>query len=190
MKQDPVSVSKEKDLEKKGKKEKKERTLKELSVTNWLTPQNASFFVKNGFLYIKQEEKEEQRAFLYRQFPFETQWEFISVMDSDKQEIGIVRDLDLFEGDTKELLVKELSRRYYTPVIKKILSMKERYGFSYWKVETPDGELNFTLQDTFRSMIHTGENRLLLLDVNGNRFEIPDVTALDRKSYKKIELYL
>ena len=169
--------------------EKKERTLKDLSVTNWLTPQTASFFLKNGFLYIKQGEKEE-RAFLYRQFPFELEWEFLSVMDGEKQEIGILRDLNAFDEDTRALLTKELERRYYTPVIQKILSMKERYGFSYWKVQTKDGEVSFTLQDTFRSMIHTGENRLLLLDVCGNRFEIPDVTALDRKSYKKIELYL
>ena len=171
------------------KNEKKERTLEDLSVTNWLTPQNASFMIKNGFLYIKQEEKEE-RVFLYRQFPFEIQWEFISVMDSDKQEIGILRSIEQFDQETKALLVKELVRRYYTPVIERIFSVKERYGFSYWKVKTPDGEMNFTLQDTFRSMIRAGENRLLLLDVNGNRFEIPDVTALDRKSYKKIEHYL
>lgn len=170
-------------------KEKKERTLKDISVTHWLTPQNASFFLKNGFLYIKQGEKEE-RIFLYRQFPFELEWEFLSVMDSEKQEIGILRDLSAFDEETRTLLMRELERRYYTPAIQRILSMKERYGFSYWKVKTADGEVSFTLQDTFRSMIHMGENRLLLLDVNGNRFEIPDVTALDRKSYKKIELYL
>lgn len=170
-------------------KEKKERTLQDISVTNWLTPQNASFFLKNGFLYIKHGEKEE-RAFLYRQFPFELEWEFLSVMDSEKQEIGILRELTSFDEETRALLTRELERRYYTPVIQRILSMKERYGFSYWKVKTADGEVSFTLQDTFRSMIHTGENRLLLLDVNGNRFEISDVTALDRKSYKKIELYL
>ena len=186
MKKETEALSKE---EKKEKKEKKERTLADLAVTNWLTPENASFYMKNGFLYVKQGETEE-RAFLYRQFPFEVQWEFISVMNSDKQEIGILRELEQFDGETKALLIKELTRRYYTPVIKRILSMKERYGFSYWKVTTTDGDISFTLQDTFRSIIRMGENRLLLLDVNGNRFEIPDVTALDRKSYKKIELYL
>ncbi len=174
----------------KEKKSKKERTLKELSVTNWLTPQNAAFFSKNGFLYIKQPEKEDARVFLYREFPFELQWEFISVMDGAQQEIGILRNLEPFDAETQDLLKNELKRRYYMPVIEKILSMKERYGFSYWKVVTPEGEMSFTLQDTFRSIVHVDEKRLLLLDVNGNRFEIPDATALDRKSYKKIELYL
>ncbi len=111
-------------------------------------------------------------------------------MDSDQKELGIVRDLEVFDEENKVLLQTELNRRYYAPVIEKILSMKERYGFSYWKVKTEHGEVTFTLQDTFRSILRVGEHRLILLDVNGNRFEIPDVTALDRKSYKKIELYL
>ena len=171
-------------------KRKEERSLKDLSVTVWLTSQNASFFLKNGFLYIKQEDKEEQRVFLFRQFPFELLWEFISVMTSDQQEIGIIKNIELFDEETKNLLYTELGRRYYAPVIQKILSVKERYGFSYWKVITAEGEVSFTLQDTFRSIVCVGENRLLLLDVNGNRFEIADVGKLDRKSYKKIELYL
>ena len=31
---------------------------------------------------------------------------------------------------------------------------------------------------------------VFIVDVDGNRFEIPSVEALDRASYKKIELYL
>ena len=169
--------------------ERQHRTLAEISVTVWLTPQNTVFFTKNNFLYIKYEEKEE-RVFLCRQFPFELEWEFISVMNAEKQEIGIVRRVDDFEGETRELLREELSKRYYTPVILQILGSQERYGFSYWKVKTKEGEVSFTLHDTYRSIIRASESRIIMMDVNGNRFEIPDVNALDRKSYKKIELYL
>ena len=170
--------------------EKKPRTLAELSVTNWLTPENTRFYLKNNFLYVQFEGKDE-RAFLCRQFPFELQWEFISVMNEDGDEIGIVRDIALFRDDeTHALLETELRRRYYSPVIDRIISVKERYGFSYWKVHTAEGEVSFTLHDTYRSIIRAGGGRVVLLDVNGNRFEIPNVEALDRKSYKKIELYL
>ena len=75
-------------------------------------------------------------------------------------------------------------------MILSIKSVKERYGFSYWKVTTADGEVSFTLHDTYRSIVRAGERRIILLDVDGNRFQIPDVEALDRKSYKKIDLYL
>ena len=35
-----------------------------------------------------------------------------------------------------------------------------------------------------------GGNRLILTDVDGNRYEIKDYLALDRKSFRKLELYL
>lgn len=165
------------------------RNLAELSATVWLTPENAVFTMRNGFLYLMFEERNE-RVFLYRQFPFELQWEWISVMDHDQHEIGIVRDVHAFDAETAARLVRELSRRYYSPVIQRILSVKERYGFSHWKVHTAEGTVSFTLHDTYRSIVRAGDTRLILLDVNGNRFEIADTTALDRKSYKKIELYL
>ena len=167
----------------------KERTLEQISVTVWLTPDNASFSMKNGFLYITCNGIE-QRAFLCRQFPFELLWEFISVLDEEQCEIGIIRNISLFADEAHKLLTDELNRRYYSPVIRKIHSMKERYGFSYWKVQTDEGEVSFTLHDTYRSIIRAGGGRVILLDVDGNRFEIPDVEALDRRSYKKIELYL
>ena len=173
-----------------GRHKRPERTLAELSVTVWLTPENASFSIKNGFLYVKTGEAEERRAFLCRQFPFELLWEFISVLDDSQQEIGIIRRLDDFSDEMRTLLETELRRRYYAPVILGIKQVKERYGFSYWKVTTAEGEVSFTLHDTFRSIIRAGDQRLILLDVDGNRFEIPNVEQLDRKSYKKIELYL
>ena len=169
--------------------EKKERTLAEISVTVWLTPDNASFYQKNGFLYIKHGARDE-RAFLCRQFPFETAWEFISVLNDSQQEIGMIRRISDFEGEANELLTTELHRRYYVPTVRRIHQVKERYGFSYWKVETDEGDVSFTLHDTYRSIIHASDDRVLLLDVDGNRFEIPSVEQLDRKSYKKIELYL
>ena len=170
-------------------KHTKKRTLAELSVTVWLTPENASFSQKNGFLYICYGDTE-QRAYLCRQFPFELLWEFISVLDEEQNEIGIIRDVSLFDGAAHALLTAELERRYYSPIIRRIYSMKERYGFSYWKVQTDEGDVTFTLHDTFRSIIRAGEFRVILMDVDGNRFDIPDVRELDRKSYKKIELYL
>ena len=165
------------------------RSLAELSVTVWLTPENATFYVKNDFLHIKTETYE-GRAHLCREFPFELEWEFISVMNEEQAEVGIIKSVSLFEGVGEELIRTELRRRYYAPVIDKILGVKERYGFSYWRVHTAEGNVSFTLHDTYRSIIRASHNRVVLLDVNGNRFEIPDVEALDRKSYKKIELYL
>ena len=139
-------------------------------------------------------EKIAERIFLSRAFPFDMPYEYISVLDRDKKEIGFIRTLDDFDEPERKLLKSELETKYYTPVIKRIIQVKERYGFSYWKCECEFGEHSFTLRDTFRSIIRAykpdGTQRVYILDIDGNRYEIPDVEKLDRTSYKKIELYL
>lgn len=161
----------------------------DVTKTVWLTPENASFYRKNGLLWLVYEGKE-TRVSLRRNFPMEELWGLLSVLNEKEEEVGMIRSLDSLEGEEKELLVAELERRYYAPVILKILSLKERFGFSYWKVKTAEGDVEFTLRDTYKSLIRMSEKRVFILDVDGNRFVIPDVSALDRKSYRKIELYL
>ena len=166
-----------------------ERPLEEVMKTVWLTPENATFERRNGLLWLTLEGKE-SRVSLRRDFPFEELWSFISVVGTGETEIGMIRSVGDFSGETETLLREELERRYYSPVIRKIHSLKERYGFSYWKVETAEGDMEFTLHDTYKSLIRVDAKRVVILDVDGNRFEIPDLSALDRRSYRKIELYL
>ena len=139
-------------------------------------------------------EKIAERIFLSRAFPFDMPYEHISVLDRDKKEIGFIRSLNDFDEPARTLLKNELETKYYTPIIKRIIAVKERYGFSYWKCECEFGEKSFTLRDTFRSIIKAyttnGRERIYIVDIDGNRYEIPDVQKLDRMSYKKIELYL
>lgn len=155
----------------------------------------AKFEMRNKFLTLSLiedgEEKTYDRVFLHRAFPYELLWEYISVLDQDKKEIGLIYNIEDFDADTTDILKGELERKYYAPVISTIESVKERYGFSYWKIITDEGkQLSFTMQDTFRNIVHTGEDSLVLLDVDGNRFTIRSVSSLDKKSYRKIELYL
>lgn len=167
----------------------RERSLEESSVTVWLTPENAAFSRENGLLYLQMGETR-SRVSLCRDFPFDLVWEYISVLNEDEEELGIIRNVDDFEGETRDLLRNELERRYYSPKIQSILGVKERYGFSYWRVMTDDGEIRFTLHDTYKNLIHVSAKRVIFLDVDGNRFEIPDIGQLDRRSYRKIEIYL
>lgn len=160
-----------------------------------LNKENSSFFIKNGFLAMttnaEGEEKSYDRVFLHRDFPHELLWEYISVIGEEGKEIGLIYSIKDFDDQTVEMLKTEIMRKYYSPVIAEIYSLKERYGFSYWKVRFEDGrEQSFTMQDTFRNIIHTGEDSAILVDVDGNRYSIRSISSLDRKSYRKIELYL
>ncbi|MBE6686874.1 MAG: DUF1854 domain-containing protein [Ruminococcaceae bacterium] len=159
-----------------------------------LTKENASFFEKNGFLCLTVKNEEEltcDRVFLHRDFPFELLWEYISVLDADNKEIGLIYNISDFDSETEAMLKKELERKYYSPVIISIDSLKERYGFSYWGTTTAEGrKIEFTIQDTFRHVNRIGEDKCVITDVDGNRFVIESLSGLDKKSYRRIELYL
>ena len=156
---------------------------------------NARFSMKNGFLsldvVINGEEKHYAKVTLHRDFPHELLWEYISVIGEESREVGLIYNIEDFDGETAGVLKTEIERKYYSPVISEIGQVKERYGFSYWKVKVEDGrQISFTMQDTYRNIIHTGEDSAILVDVDGNRFTIKSISSLDRKSYKRIELYL
>ena len=51
-------------------------------------------------------------------------------------------------------------------------------------------EVSFTMQDTFKNIIHTGEDSMILVDVDSNRYTVKSISSLSSKSYRKIELYL
>ncbi len=166
------------------------QSFREVATEKYLCPGEVTFREKDGFLTIEADGKTYPRVLLRRAFPFELPDEYITVTDGEGHEIGMIRSLSDLDAETGKLLREELARAYYMPEVTKILSMKERFGFSYWRVETGDGETEFTLQDTYRSIQHVTPTHLIFLDVSGNRFEIPDTEKLDRGSHRKIELYL
>lgn len=160
-----------------------------------LEPSNASFGAKNGFVCLTVNEngadRYYDRVFLHRTFPHELFYQYISVMEEDGKEIGLIYDIEDFDEHTSELLKDEMAKKYYSPVVIEIKSLKERYGFSYWQAVTEDGRnISFTMRDTFKNILHTGDDSVVLVDVDGNRFTIKSISGLSVRSYRKIELYL
>lgn len=169
-------------------------TLADVVNMTYLSPENAEFFNCDGFISMKLtadgETKDYERVFLHRVFPYEENEKYISVLDGDGNELGMIRELDDFDGSGKDILKKELERKYFILKIKKVYDINERYGFSYWETESDEGKLSFTLQDTSRSLTRVNSDRVYINDIDGNRYEIESLKALDRKSLKKLELYL
>lgn len=174
--------------------EAKRISLEEAAGLSYLTPETAVFTKKGEFpaLTLKSDGGEEKydRIWLHRVFPFDLTDEFISVQAKDNEELGIIRSLSDFDTETAELLRCEMNRKYFTPKILKIITLKERRGFSYWRVETDIGEMELSFQDTYRSINKVGADRAFVTDISGNRFEIESLEGLDRRSRKKLELYL
>ncbi len=156
---------------------------------------NSRFSTKNGFLCLELTKANDsecfERVFLHRAFPYELPEQYISVQGEENREIGIIYNISDFNEATAALLRRELMRKYYCPEIVSIKSVKERYGFSYWKAKDKDGkDISFTMKDTFKNIKHIGKDEIVLIDADGNRYAIKDVSSLSAKSYRRIELYL
>jgi len=167
-----------------------------------LTPKNARFTASKGNLIslelTNEDGKKEffERIVAIRAFPITDPNYFISIREPDGKnnkkgaEIGLIENISIFDEETVALLNSELDRRYFTPKIQKILSLKEKLGQNYWDVVTDAGKFSFVVRNSGSNIRTLEDGRVLIFDIDGNCFEIPDPYKLDKASLKKIEIYL
>ena len=139
-------------------------------------------------LTVRGEEPERyERINAFRSFPLSAADQYISLRDREGDEIGIVESLEDLAPTQAALLRDELDRRYFTPLIQRVESLKEEFGYSYWTVDTDAGRRRFTVQSGKNNVTLVGEGRLVIVDVDGNRFEVADYTRLDRSVLRTLE---
>ncbi len=171
-----------------------EKQSEEMMTLHFLTSASAQFIeTTGGFLSLTYQGKTWERVQIVRTFPFSHKDSFLSVRECTEtaKEIGIIRDLyENFPKETVALIEKALNQRYFMPVIEKIYSIKERSGYIYFHVKTEKGRQEFTVRNNSNAIIPFTESRLFITDVDNNRYEIPDTSALNPKELTKLDLYL
>jgi hypothetical protein len=106
-------------------------------------------------------------------------------------EIGILKDLVEMNPESQEAVERELSLHYFVPVIRKINSIRDEFGFLYWSVDTDRGSKNFIMRDSIiGSTRRVSEGRWLIIDINQTRYEIRDFESLDTRSQDFLQRYL
>lgn len=171
-----------------------ERESEEMLRMNYLNSTNAFFEkTKGGFLNLITEGVTYERVQLVRTFPFSDPDIFLSVRDSSEKakEIGIIKDFHKdFSPETVKLFEEQLTISYFAPVIKHILQVKEEGGYAYFDVQTNYGECQFAFRSNSSSVVHLSDTRLLIYDLDNNRFEIPDIRKLSANELKKLDLFI
>ncbi len=146
-----------------------------------------------GFLNIKTGGVKYENVQLVRTFPFSGEDQYISVRTADEEarEIGMIEDLARdFQGNARAYMQEQLEIRYFTPVIKKINSIREEGGSSYFDVETDAGRSRFVIRTNENAFIKLSETRVIIEDLEGNRYEIPDLNKLTARERKKLDIFL
>jgi hypothetical protein len=115
---------------------------------------------------------------------------YVTFLDEKGRELYTVEQLDEVSPSLRRLIEEELAGYYLGSIIQRINGLESEFGIAYWDVETSRGPRDFVVQDVQSSMTWLSPTRLLLVDVDGNRFEIPDLQALDQRSQRLVEMTL
>jgi hypothetical protein len=121
-------------------------------------------------------------ARVVRIFPISDPGRQLSLRDAKGNEIGILSDPTRLPAAARRLVEEAVARRYVLPVITRVVSARDRFGTTRWKVETDLGPKSFTTRNLREDVVTPAPGRYLLKDVDGNRYDVPDVDRLDAAS--------
>lgn len=138
-----------------------------------------------------------QRCYLsvevQRSFPIDEQNQYLSVrnaLDEERPEIGIIEDAAELGPESARVVEQELYRRYFVPQIERVHYLKEEFGVVNFTVDTDRGPREFSVRHPNENLRYIGEGRMLILDIDGCRYEVPDLGRLDRKSVQTLRDYV
>lgn len=163
----------------------------------YLTKDSIKFYeTEGGLLGAELDGRDMGRVDVLRLFPLHMKDKFLSVRrqpetNRDRNtEVGIIEDIAPFSDGQRKMLEKDLDKRYFVPKILKVTSVKEEFGHTYWETLTSAGERSFTTFDMNSSLIKTGERSVILIDVDGSRYEIEDVGKIGDKALKILDIWM
>jgi len=125
-----------------------------------------------------------------RSFPLSDPGHYYGFLNAKDRVIGIIVDPSGLDPGSREIAEQELTRRYFTPIISRFIRMREEHGVVYSDVETDLGPREFVVKGMRDSILDLGDGRVLINDVEGNRYMVKDWHGLDSKSKKLLERVL
>jgi hypothetical protein len=141
------------------------------------------FYVPEGRLRMETEDRCWLQVVPRWASPVKHPGRYLSLLDGKEREIlMLTAGLEEVHGETRAILEQELHKRYLTSQVREIVHAHSEFGSTYWTVETERGRRDFVTQSLQENAQWHGPHHLMLVDVDGNRFEIRDTRALDAES--------
>ena len=166
-----------------NKPQEKPVTLIEASQLVFLDVKKLRFFKHGATLRLTIEnDRSYLQVGILRALPLSEPNRFLSVRDDANKEIGLLVNPAELSVEDRKLVKEELERRYFVPIIKRIVAAKERFGTVDWTIETDRGVCQFTTRNLRENVQRPAPGRIILNDVDGNRYDIRNVDDLSRES--------
>ena len=128
------------------------------------------------------------RAKVVRAFPVTEDSRWINILDPKNKEVCLIEDPAHLDPESRALVEEELGRFYRVSVIDRINSITQEYRTMFWDVQTDRGPRDLVIKWGADTVQWRTANELLLVDIDTNRFRIPDVTKLDSNSLKQLSV--
>lgn len=125
-----------------------------------------------------------------RLFPRTGLRRYITLLDPDGIEVAVIRNLDTLADDDRATIEECLNEYYHIPKVTKITGRVEKFGVIRFFTETDRGDCTIEVRNIVHQIKLTYGIRVMFLDNDDNRYEIPDIRMLDRKSRALLEDYL
>jgi hypothetical protein len=124
-------------------------------------------------------------------FPITRPNRFVYFQDEQGKELGLLVEPRRLDRESRDLLLAQADLAYFMPRIQRIIRVEEQTGgVATWEVETDRGWSRFEMLARGEAVWWVGRDRVLIRDVDGNRYLIEDLGALDQRSRRWAELYL
>lgn len=121
-----------------------------------------------------------------RAFPLSAQEHLVVLRDEEGKEIAVIGNPEELDSKSRRALDTELEKSYFVPKITNINKIDEDFGVPKWDVETDRGHRRFELKSRNDAKM-AGRGRVLIRDIDGNRYEISNYHQLDPKSIAFVE---
>lgn len=125
-----------------------------------------------------------------RLFPLSGKDKYISLLDGEGVEKAVIRDIRTLPADSREIIEDCLQEYYLIPKVQTILDIEEKFGVVALITETDRGPARIELRSNLHGLKLLYSGRVLLRDSNDNRYEIPDLAKIDKRSRQLIDSYL
>ncbi len=147
-----------------------------------LDPKQIKVFSAMGVTRMTESDRSWIKVSPARAFPLSDPDHYIGLLDINGKDVGIIYDPALLDVESRATVSKDLERRYFVPLVERVLYVKEEFGTIYWTVETDKGEIELVVRNLRDNLQELSPARVIITDIHGNRYEFNNVQRFDNKT--------
>lgn len=139
-------------------------------------------------LYMESAEGREGPLTVKWAFPLTRPEKYVVVSSERGAFVGLIKNYKKLDPDSLAVVEEGLEESYFLPRITRIHEIEDRFRIMIWTVETDRGPRRFEVRSRRRDIRWLSDRHVVIQDVDGNRYEIEDLNALDAHSRDLLEM--